>query len=211
MTIEETRKKILEDDEFVLAEIEKIRYAYKLKKEIRYAQKREGLIDTESVAEHIYGMYVITSYFLPLEDVRGEWDKQKILEMIVWHDVDELVTGDTVTHWKTESFLKQAEEAIPEAISNLPELLQEPISKLVEEYEARKSIEAQFVKAIDKGEPLFEMWDEFYKDILHRNGNTLENHWQYKRSYIENFPYLMRFVEVATKRLVQKGFFTAEK
>ena len=211
MTIEETRKKILEDDEFVLAEIEKIRYAYKLKKEIRYAQKREGLIDTESVAEHIYGMYVITSYFLPLEDVRGEWDKQKILEMIVWHDVDELVTGGTVTHWKTESFLKQAEEAIPEAISNLPELLQEPISKLVEEYEVRESIEAQFVKAIDKGEPLFEMWDEFYKDILHRNGNTLENHWQYKRSYIENFPYLMRFVEVATKRLVQKGFFTAEK
>ncbi len=210
MTLEETRKKILEDDEFVLSEIEKLRYAYKLKKEIRYAQKREGSIDTESVAEHIYGMYVITSYFLPLEDVKSEWDKQKILETIVWHDADELVTGDTITHWKTEEFIKQAETAVGEAISNLPELLQKPISKLVEEYEARQSIEAQFVKAIDKIEPLFEVWEDFYKDIMHRNGNTLELHWKYKRPYIEKFPYLMRFAEVATNRLQQKGFFAVE-
>lgn len=211
MTIEETRKRILEDDAFVLSEIEKLRYAYKLKKEIRYAQKREGVVDTESVAEHIYGMYVIASYFLPLEDIDGRWNRQKILEMIVWHDVDELVTGDTITHWKTEAFLKQAEVAIPEAISNLPELIQEQVGELVEEYEARQTIESQFVKAIDKGEPLFEVWDEFYKDIMHRNGNTLENHWQHKRQYIEKFPYLMRFVEVATNRLIQKGYFATEE
>lgn len=211
MTLEEIRKRILEDDGFVLSEIEKLRYAYKLKKEIRYAQKREGVVDTESVAEHIYGMYVIASYFLPLEDINGQWDKQKILEMIVWHDVDELVTGDTITHWKTEAFLKQAEVALPEAISNLPELLQEPVGKLIEEYEVRKSDEAQFVKAIDKGEPLFEMWEEFYKDILHQNGNTIQNHWQYKRQYIEKFLYLMRFVEVATNRLIQKGYFAPEE
>lgn len=34
MNLEETRKKILEDDDFVLAEARRLRYLYKLKREI---------------------------------------------------------------------------------------------------------------------------------------------------------------------------------
>lgn len=207
MSIENLRKRILEDDAFVLSEILKVRYLYKLKKEIRFALSREGSVHTESVAEHIYGMHVIAHYFLPLEDTQNEWDRTKIFEMITWHDMDEIETGDIVSHHKTEEHIRAAEEALPKVIANLPAHLQAHVSALMDEYEARVTPEARFVKAIDKAEPIFEVWEECYKNILHKNQNTLDNHWETKRKYVENFPYIMRFVEVATKRLEREGFF----
>lgn len=207
MTLEDTRKKILEDDQFVIDEMNKLRYLYKLKQEIRYAQKRNVEQETESVAEHIFGMHVIASYFLPLEDTLNKWDKEKIFAMITWHDIDEVETGDIVSHWKTEADQELAKQALPTVISKLPETIQASVQQVMNEYEARQSNEAKFVKAIDKAEPLFEVRFEFYRDIMHANGNTLENHWQTKQKYIEDFPYIRRFVEVSTLQLDQKGFF----
>lgn len=211
MTLEETRKRILEDDEFVLEETEKLRYLYKLKKEIRYAQKRSEILDTESVAEHIYGMHVLANYFLPLEDLSKTWDKLKILETITWHDMEEIETGDTISHHKTEIHLKEAELALPTVIGNLPEHIREHTAKLMEEYEAKLTPEARFVKAIDKAEPLFEVRFDSYKTILKNNGNTLENHWQTKRKYVESFPYIFRFVDVLTDVLAKEGYFAPEE
>ncbi len=207
MTIEETRKRILEDDEFVLSEIEKLRYLYKLKKEIRYAQTRNEVVDTESVAEHVYGMHVLANYFLPLEDRAGEWDKLKILETITWHDMDEIETGDTISHKKTKQHQLESEAAWPKVIANLPETIRSHTEHLIHEYEARETPEARFVKAVDKAEPLFEIRFESYKMIMHANDNTLENHWETKRRYVEGFPYILRFVEVATDRLKNDGYF----
>lgn len=207
MSIEALRNRILTDDAFVLEEIKRIRYLYRLKKEIRYALSRTETLETESVAEHIYGMHVIAQYFLPLEDVNGVWDTQKILEMITWHDIDEIETGDTISHHKTEIHLRAAQEALPKVIANLPDHIRAHVSELMDEYEARATPEARFTKAIDKCEPLFEIWEECYRTIMHENNNTVENHWATKRKYIEDFPYIMRFAEVATDRLIQNGFF----
>lgn len=210
MTLEETRQRILTDDQFVMDEMAKLRYLYKLKKEIRYAQKREEVLDTESVAEHVYGMHVIANYFLPLEDVNNKWDKTRILEMITWHDIDEIETGDVVSHWKTDVHHKEAENALPIVIENLPETIKDRVRDLMNDYEARQTPEARFAKAIDKAEPLFEVRFDSYKTILHVNGNTLENHWETKRRYVESFPYIFRFVDVATKYLDKNGFFNPE-
>lgn len=210
MDLETTCKHILDDDEFILSEVEKLRYVYKLKKEIRYAQRREEAVDTESVAEHIFGMHVLANYFLPLEDVKGEWNKLKILEMITWHDIDEIETGDTISHLKTEVHQRKAELALPKVIGGLPETIREHTHELMEEYEARLTPEARFVKAIDKAEPLFEIVGEGYKRILHQNGNTLQNHWETKRKYIESFPYIFRFTEVLTDILDKERYFALE-
>lgn len=207
MTIEEIRQRILDDDDFVISETERLRYLYKLKKEIRFALKREEVLDTESVAEHIYGMHVLANYFLPLEDLNSEWDKLRILETITWHDMDEIETGDTISHWKTEVHEKEAELALPKVIANLPEVIRLHTKELMREYEAKTTPEARFVKAIDKAEPLFEMRFDSYKQVLHDNGNTLENHWDTKRKYVESFPYIFRFVDVLTNVLEKEGFF----
>lgn len=211
MDLSALRERILSDDAFVLDEIQKIRYVYKLKKEIRYALKRQEVIDTESVAEHVFGMHVIANYFLPLEDPHNEWDKQKIFELITWHDIDEIETGDTVSHLKTEQHLQAAKEAMPIVLSNLPDHMQARTSALMHEYEQQTSIEARFTKAIDKSEPLFEIWDDSYKDVFIQNHNTLADHWNTKRTYVKDFPYIMRFVEVATDRLEGEGFFVSEE
>jgi len=210
MTIEETRQKILTDDAFVLEEMERVRYLYGLKKEIRYAQDRHNEIDTESVAEHIYGMHVIANYFLPLEDPEGKLDKLKILEMITWHDMEEIETGDTISHLKTEIHHKEAEIGLEIALSKIPEHLRDDVTVLMTEYEAHESPEARFTKAIDKAEPMFEVWDESYKKILHKNGNTRTNHWETKEKHIRDFPYIYRFLNVGTDRLESKGFFLPE-
>lgn len=210
MTIEETREKILNDDAFVLEEIQKVRYLYGLKKEIRYAQKRHSAIDTESVAEHIYGMHVIANYFLPLEDIGDKLDKLKILKMITWHDMEEIETGDTISHKKTEAHLKEAEIGLEVALSKIPTLLQPEVTDLMTEYEAHQTPEAKFAKAIDKAEPMFEVWDEVYKEILHKNGNTVTNHMETKEKHVKDFPYIYRFVKVGTDRLEKNGFFLSE-
>jgi len=210
MTLEETRKRILEDDDFVISETKKLRYLYKLKKEIRYALKREEVSDTESVAEHIYGMHVLASYFLPLEDVNGEWDKLKILETITWHDMDEIETGDVISFRKTAAHLKEAELALPKILANLPESIRQHTERLIREYEERQTPESRFIKAVDAAEPLFEIRFESYKEVMHRNGNTLQNHWETKRKHVEPYPYIYRFVDVLTNVLEREGYFANE-
>lgn len=207
MTPSETRQRIAADDAFILSETERLRYVYTLKKEIRYAQERKETLDTESVAEHVFGMQVLANYFLPLEDTAGEWNKLKILETITWHDIDEIETGDTLAHLKTAAHRKEAEQALPKVISRLPETIRQHIDDLMQEYEERKTPEARFVKAIDVIEPLFEVRGEGYKAILQKNGNTLADHWRTKRPHLEYFPYMLRFADVLTSRLEQEGFF----
>lgn len=211
MTLEEIRKRILEDDAFVMSEVQKLRYIYKLKKEIRYAQKREEVLDTESVAEHIFGMHVLANYFLPLEDTKGEWDKLKILEMITWHDIDEIETGDILYHRKTDKDREEAEAILPKVISGFPDSIHRFTTELLTEYETRKTPESKFVKAIDVVEPLIEVRTESYKTIMHSNGITLKNHWGSKRRHAENFPYILRFMEVVTDHLDANGFFLSEE
>lgn len=200
----------MEDDEFVMNEVERLRYAYKLKKEIRYAQNRKEVLDTESVAEHIFGMHILASYFLPIQEEQYKLDKLKVLELITWHDIDEVETGDILAYAKTDQDRKRAKEILPKVISGLPEINQNHIRTLLEEYEAQMSPEAKFVKAIDKIEPMFEVRGEGYKTILHDNKNTVEQHWSPRRKYLENHKYIWRFATVTTDYLVKEGYFAPE-
>jgi len=207
MTLTETREKILNDDEFVLSESKKLNYLYGLKKEIRWNQNRNNISATESVAEHIYGMHVIAKYFLSIEEKAADLDLLKVSNMITWHDMEEIETGDIVSHHKTEADKKAAEKAIPVVLSKMPENMQSDVKSIIYEYEDQQTAEAKFVKAIDKVETLFEVWSEDYKKILHKNANTVESHLRTKKQYVEEFPYIMRFFELNTKRLQDGEFF----
>lgn len=208
MTLEETRKRILEDDEFVLSEANRLTRLYKLKRVIRAAQKRLSDIDTESVAEHIFGMHVLANYFLPLEDTEGKWGKLKILETITWHDMDEIEIGDIMAHIKTDEDRKRAEESLKKELDNLPEVLKDEVNSLMHQYEGKETIEARFVRAIDKLEPAFEAISaNGFNKMLHDLGVTLEKHWAVKRPHIKDFPYITRFTEVLTEYLDKNNYF----
>lgn len=196
--------------EKVLTETEKIRYLYNLKRIIRYNLDREEEYDTESVAEHVFGIFVLAEYFLPLEDPEGLLDKEKIRTMALFHDTDEVETGDTLTYLKTDTEMREERAAQEKAIAHMPEHMQHSVRVAMDEYEARKTKEAKFVKALDKLEPTFHVFYEKGKDILNRNKTTREN-WEDRRDeYIEPFSYLRRFHEVISDIMEERGFFYKE-
>ena len=207
MTIEETRQTILESDEFVLAEFKKLQTLFLMKQVIRYHHTREEVVDTESVAEHVYGMFVIAEYFLPLEDTEEEWDQNAIRRMIIFHDIDEIETGDTIGYLKTATDREQEFVAQQRVIDKIPPSLQNPVTEALSEYETRESREARFVKAVDKLEPIFHLFNHNGKQILAGNQTTLEQHQSIKDPYMTDFPYLKRFNEVMTDTMQKEQFF----
>jgi 5'-deoxynucleotidase YfbR-like HD superfamily hydrolase len=208
MTLEETRKRILEDDEFVLNQSLRLRYLYGLKREIRYALNRHEEVHTESVAEHVYGMHILFGYFLPLEDVQGGWNSDRIQKLITWHDTDEIETGDVITHKKTDQDRTNAKLALGQLFEKIPESLRIEAEALLSEYEAQRTIESRFVKAIDKAEPLFECLEEpSYIEIHHQNNFTKEDSIRVKKPYTKDFPYIDRFCDVLNDYFEENGLF----
>lgn len=208
MTIEETREKILTDDDFVLSETKKIQYLYGLKTEIRYAYVRKEEVHTESVAEHVYGMHILANYFLPLEDSEHHLDWKKIYEMITFHDIDEVETGDMIGYLKTDAIRASEAAAAMRVIDRSPEVIKHNIKAALEEYEALETAEALFVKAIDRCEPIFHLYNAAGRKILERNQTTREQSEGLKRPYVQNLPYLKRFFEVTGAAMEKEGFYS---
>ena len=208
--IKTTRQQILESDDFVLSEFRKLQYLYGLKREIRFNESRTCTGMGESVAEHIYGMMVAANYFLPLEDVDGAWDQAKIFKMITWHDIEELEVGDMIGYLKTPERI--AEEAIAEkdAVAKSPESMQSEMLAVLAEYEDRQTPEARFVKAIDKMDSLLQMYTDRGKAVVTGMNSTLQQHNDNKVPHMKDWPYVYRFKEIITARMVDEGFLITE-
>lgn len=209
MTLEETRKRIMENGEFVLSEMVKIQVLYKMKSIIRYNHTRKEEIDTESDAEHVYGMFALIDYFLPLEST-SNWDYAKVQQMALYHDIDEILTGDRIGYLKTDADRAEEYNAQQEVVKMLPELMQQGISVVLNEYEEQQTVEAKFVKAIDKIEPLFHLINENGKEILHRNKTTQSQSRSVKDKYVEDFPYIKRFNVILNQYMTENGYFAPE-
>jgi len=184
-------------DTFVVNEIMKLQRIFELKQEIRYGEARTDAANPESVAEHVFGMHVAFEYFWPLEDPEGKWDQAKMRQMITFHDIDEVVTGDKIGYLKTEADRAREAEAQQELLKEIPSTLRDSIAPILEEYEQKESIEARFVKAIDKIEPVIHILNPAGKALLGRNGTTVEQHDSIKLPFFQEFPVIMRFYEVS--------------
>ena len=205
MTLEEyTKEKILSD-------LEKLQRLYNLKRVIRYNQSRNEKIQTESVAEHIYGMHLLAQYFLPLEDPEMKLDRAKLLSMITLHDideVDEVENGDIVGYLKTASMREMEIENMQRVVRESPENMQDSMRDLLNEYESRVTPEAQFVKALDKVEPVVHLSHEKVSLLLTEVLEcTVEESLGIKTPYIKSFPFIEKFCLTAHKRLEEAGNF----
>lgn len=210
MTTAEIKNEIFESEDFVISELKKVQILYGLKKEIRYAQTRTNESDTESVAEHIYGMHCLMDYFQTLEDIEGNWDQAKIRTMILYHDIDEIETGDVVGYLKSETDRLNERSAAKLVILKLPETIQTRIKVALDEYEQQETIESKFVKALDKIEPVFQLYNEEGRAIIAKLKTTKEQHDRIKFPYIQNFPVILRFAEVMTETFAKEGYYSAK-
>ena len=197
--------------EHILADVAKLQYLYGLKKVIRYDQNRHEEDSTESVAEHVYGMHLLAQYFLPLENPEGNWDKARIYEMITLHDIDEIETGDVLGYTKTAATKALELESMKVTINKSPLHLQAQMRNRVEEYEKRETIEAKFAKAIDKIEPLVQIFNEEGRVILKKNKTTAEQSLRIKTPYIQDFLFIKIFAETIHFALLEGDYYWSER
>ena len=114
---------------------------------------RQGWIDKliienpESVADHVFSMSVIG---MILSDSRN-FNTEKILKMILLHDLAESITGDITPEEKPVEEKKHLENiTMNDIISKLPENLHNQYLEIWEEYQNNETKEADFVHQIDK-------------------------------------------------------------
>ena len=193
--------------EQILEEIARIKYLYKVKGIIRYGRERDPWERAESVAEHVYAMMVLVNYFIPLEDPEGKLDRARIMDMALVHDIDEIENGDIINYKKTDEDRLREEQDMQTALDSIPQSMTIDTRALVDEYNKQETRESQFVKAIDKVEPVFELFDKYGKTIVHKNKTTYEQFIGPKSSYIRDFPMIVQFVEIMTEEMMKQGYF----
>jgi 5'-deoxynucleotidase YfbR-like HD superfamily hydrolase len=138
--------------EHIRSEIKKLQYTYGLNKVIRYNLKREEKHQTQSVAEHVTNILHLAYYFRDLEDPMRLIDFDKVVRIILVHDMGEIETGDIVCVSKTQEDFDEEEKAIQEVKIKTPRWISEEIEELFAEFENPKTIEGFYAKAIDKFE-----------------------------------------------------------
>ncbi len=114
---------------------------------------RQGWVDklslsnSESVADHSYSMAVIGMVISDLQN----YDSEKILKMILLHDLAESKIGDyTPKQLSKEKKNKLENNAFYEIIKNLPDLIKSQYLQIWQEYEENNSPESKIVYQIDK-------------------------------------------------------------
>jgi putative hydrolase of HD superfamily len=115
--------------------------------------KRQGWIDKlsisipESVADHSYSMGIMGMIISDLEN----YNTEKILKMILLHDLAESEIGDFIPGKISIEKKKELEnKAFEKIISNLPDEIKSQYQKLWNEYQNQDSEDAKIVHQLDR-------------------------------------------------------------
>ncbi len=114
---------------------------------------RQGWIDKlsinnpESVADHTFSMAIMGMIFADLEN----YDVEKILKIILLHDLAESITGDVTPEQIPKDKKRTLENnAMKKILSDLPTSLQQQYSALWDEYQLGNSMESKIVHQLDR-------------------------------------------------------------
>ena len=124
--------------------IDTMMLAEKLKDTMRHCYTKNGR--RESVAEHCW-MASLMAYFM--KDEFPDVDIDKVMRMILIHDLGECFTGDIPVFEKTEEHEEKEKEMLYSWVNTLPEVYADEMIALYEEMEALETLEAKIFKAID--------------------------------------------------------------
>ena len=100
----------------------------------------------ESVAEHSWRAALMAWF---LRDEFPEADMDKVIRMLLIHDLGEAFTGDIPVFDKTQADEDREEALLSDWVNSLPQPYADEMRALYAEMEARETIEAKIYKAID--------------------------------------------------------------
>ncbi len=142
---------------------------------------RQGWIDKlsldcpESVADHSYSMAIMGMVISDLQN----YDSEKIIKMILLHDLAESRIGDhTPEELSKEEKKKLENNAFNEIIKNLPNLIKLQYLQIWKEYQENNSPESKIVHQIDKLEMVLQA--KIYEKDGHSH-NKLESFFESAR------------------------------
>lgn len=125
--------------------------AEKLKCNTRHSWTSSGR--QESVAEHTFRLMVFAWL---IQDELPECDMERVMQMCLFHDIGEAVTGDIPCFEKEEEDRRKESRAIDEIAALLPEPYSCELRHCIEELEENQTPEAKVVHALDKMEALIQ-------------------------------------------------------
>ena len=183
-----------------MEEINKLRKLYQLKN-VERACSVQGR--KESAAEHSWSSLILADYFM--NSMKEKLDRLKVYELLMYHDIVEIETGDIPIHHEEErQGKKEAEkEAMIKLKENFPLVMKEKIWELFDEFEEEKTREAKFAKAIDFFDA--ELHELDYKQDW--KGWTEEMLRKYKSSSFAEFPEVEALFEKMMKYCHEEGYF----
>ncbi|MFA0811602.1 HD domain-containing protein [Microbulbifer epialgicus] len=122
-----------------------------------------GLSRRENSAEHSWHVCLAA---LMLKDYANESiDINRVIKMLLIHDLGEIDTGDTIVYAAETAELKSAEEeGVKRLLDKLPEGQGNEYLLLWREFEAGETADSRFARAIDRVPPLIQN--------LHSEGHT---------------------------------------
>lgn len=124
--------------------INALRVAEKLKNVTRHCDTSGGR--RESVAEHSWRA-ALMAYLM--KDEFPDADMDKVIAMLLIHDLGEAFTGDIPTFDKTQADEEKEEQLLYGWVASLPEPYATQMRALYAEMAARETVEAKIYKAID--------------------------------------------------------------
>ena len=153
----------------------------------------------ENDAEHMYHFALMATVLA--EYSNAPVDLLRVLRMILIHDLVEIDAGDTFVYDAQAQVSKRAREelAADRIFGLLPEDQAREVRDLWEEFEAEKTVEAQFAAALDRLQPLLcnyytegGAWKEhgvnatqvFARNSKIANGSALL--WDYVRGFLDD-------------------------
>ena len=147
--------------------LEILRVAERLKDATRhcYTSRRRH----ESVAEHCWRAALMAWF---LKDEFPGADMDKVIHMLLIHDLGEAFTGDIPVFDKTQADEEREEALLNAWVDSLPQPFADEMHDLYAEMEARETLEAKIYKAIDGMEAVIQhnespinTWEELEYDL----------------------------------------------
>lgn len=194
-------------DEQIMAIIRQLQVACKLKRTLRYDTTRDFATHSESVAEHVFSLFFLAQYFLPLEDPNRTLNTERLHQILLFHDFGEITHGDIPYHQKTKEREERERKDAIAIFASFPQELARISNDSWSIYQTQASPEARFAYALDKVEPLFELLDPVNEKTLKRIKFSYQDSNGKKMRATGGFPIMRKFVEVAQRDMLKRDVF----
>ncbi len=131
--------------------LEILSVAERLKCSTRHCDTSSGR--RESVAEHSWRAALMAMLLKP--EFPGV-DTDRVIRMLLIHDLGEAFTGDVPTFWKTAEDTEQEDAAFLRWVDTMPQPTRAAFRELLTEMETMETQEAKLYKAIDRLEAVIQ-------------------------------------------------------